>query len=72
MLDDLTSRGAPIDSFGVGTELVTSRDDPALSGIYKLVSCEARREDDLSRQDERGKANNSRSKADLPKILAKR
>ncbi len=38
VLDDLTSRGAPIDSFGVGTELVTSRDDPALSGIYKLVS----------------------------------
>jgi nicotinate phosphoribosyltransferase len=38
VLDNLTSRGAPIDSFGVGTELVTSRDDPALSGIYKLVS----------------------------------
>jgi nicotinate phosphoribosyltransferase len=38
VLDDLTSRGAPIDFFGVGTELVTSRDDPALSGIYKLVS----------------------------------
>jgi nicotinate phosphoribosyltransferase len=38
ILEDLTSRGAPIDSFGVGTELVTSRDDPALSGIYKLVS----------------------------------
>ena len=38
VMDDLTSRGAPIDSFGVGTELVTSRDDPALSGIYKLVS----------------------------------
>jgi nicotinate phosphoribosyltransferase len=38
VLDDLTSRGAPIDSFGVGTELATSRDDPALSGIYKLVS----------------------------------
>jgi nicotinate phosphoribosyltransferase len=37
-LDDLTARGAPIDSFGVGTELVTSRDDPALSGIYKLVA----------------------------------
>ncbi len=37
VLDDLTSRGAPIDSFGVGTELVTSRDDPALQGIYKLV-----------------------------------
>jgi nicotinate phosphoribosyltransferase len=40
IIDDLTSRKAPIDSFGVGTELVTSRDDPALSGIYKLVSVE--------------------------------
>lgn len=38
VLDELTSRGAPIDFFGVGTELVTSRDDPALPGIYKLVS----------------------------------
>jgi nicotinate phosphoribosyltransferase len=38
ILNDLTSRGAPVDSFGVGTELVTSRDDPALPGIYKLVS----------------------------------
>lgn len=38
VLDDLTSKAAPIDSFGVGTELVTSRDDPALSGIYKLVA----------------------------------
>ncbi len=37
-LEDLTSRGAPIDSFGVGTELVTSRDDPALQGIYKIVA----------------------------------
>jgi nicotinate phosphoribosyltransferase len=38
VLDDLTSKNAPIDMFGVGTELVTSRDDPALQGIYKLVS----------------------------------
>lgn len=38
VLDDLTSRRAPIDSFGVGTELVTSRDDPALQGIYKIVA----------------------------------
>ncbi len=41
-LDDLTSRGAPIDSFGVGTELVTSRDDPALQGIYKIVETRRR------------------------------
>jgi nicotinate phosphoribosyltransferase len=38
ILNDLTSKAAPIDFFGVGTELVTSRDDPALPGIYKLVS----------------------------------
>jgi len=34
---DLVANGAPIDSFGVGTELTTSREDPALPGIYKLV-----------------------------------
>lgn len=34
---DLLKKGAPIDSFGVGTEMVTSRDDPAIGGIYKLV-----------------------------------
>jgi nicotinate phosphoribosyltransferase len=34
---DLIQGGAPIDAFGVGTELVTSRDDPTLSGVYKLV-----------------------------------
>jgi nicotinate phosphoribosyltransferase len=38
LLDELTTREAPINGFGVGTELVTSRDDPALSGIYKLVA----------------------------------
>lgn len=40
VLDELTSKGAPIDGFGVGTELVTSRDDPALPGIYKIVATE--------------------------------
>ena len=46
IIDDLTSRGAPIDAFGVGTELVTSRDEPALQGIYKIV--ETRRNGELS------------------------
>jgi len=34
---ELVSKNAPIDAFGVGTELTTSREDPALPGIYKLV-----------------------------------
>ena len=33
----LIAAGAPIDGFGVGTELITSRDAPALSMVYKLV-----------------------------------
>ncbi|HHT9123930.1 MAG TPA: nicotinate phosphoribosyltransferase, partial [Candidatus Wunengus sp. YC63] len=39
-IDDLLQNGAPIDSFGVGTEMVTSKDAPALGGIYKLVERE--------------------------------
>lgn len=37
-IQDLVRRGAPIDVFGVGTELVTSRDDPAMNGVYKMVA----------------------------------
>lgn len=37
---ELLESGAPIDSFGIGTELATSADAPALSGIYKLVEIE--------------------------------
>ncbi len=40
LIDDLLKNGAPIDSFGVGTRMVTSEDAPALNGIYKLVEQE--------------------------------
>lgn len=34
---ELLEAGAPIDAFGVGTEISTSKDHPALSAVYKLV-----------------------------------
>ncbi len=36
----LRSAGAPIDLYGVGTDLVASLDSPALGGVYKLVEIE--------------------------------
>jgi nicotinate phosphoribosyltransferase len=36
-IDKLAKAGAPIDSFGVGTDLTTVRDAPALGVVYKLV-----------------------------------
>lgn len=34
----LAAEGAPIDVWGVGTELGTSRDSPTVGGVYKLVA----------------------------------
>lgn len=36
-ISDLVQQNAPIDAFGVGTELGTSADAPFLGGVYKLV-----------------------------------
>ncbi len=38
---ELVQGGAPIDAFGVGTELATSADAPAMGSIYKLVEIAA-------------------------------
>lgn len=37
-ISKLLANGAPIDFFGVGTELSTSRDNPVMNGVYKLVA----------------------------------
>jgi nicotinate phosphoribosyltransferase len=37
-IQELLAAGAPIDTFAVGTELITSRDAPALAMVYKLVA----------------------------------
>ena len=36
-IKEIIDKQAPIDAFGVGTELATSRDDPSISGVYKLI-----------------------------------
>lgn len=41
LISDLIAKGAKIDAFGVGTQLATSFDYPALSGVYKLVGSTA-------------------------------
>ena len=34
---EFVKAGAPLDAFGVGTQLATSADAPALSAVYKMV-----------------------------------
>ena len=38
IIRDLRAQGARIDVYGVGTNLVSAKDEPALSGVYKLAA----------------------------------
>jgi nicotinate phosphoribosyltransferase len=40
---ELVEQGAPIDLFGVGAELVTSRDAPSLDGVFRVVEIETKK-----------------------------
>ena len=40
MIRDLRVQGAKIDSWGVGTKLITGDNNPALGGVYKLAALE--------------------------------
>lgn len=40
LLETLISQGAPIDLFGVGERLITSKSDPVFGSVYKLVAIE--------------------------------
>ncbi|MHA1526277.1 MAG: nicotinate phosphoribosyltransferase [Promethearchaeota archaeon] len=35
-IKEIIDKNTPIDAFGIGTELVTSRDDPTIAAVYKL------------------------------------
>ncbi|NLW15962.1 MAG: nicotinate phosphoribosyltransferase [Erysipelothrix sp.] len=40
IIDDLIYQGAQIDQFGVGENLITSKSEPVLGGVYKLTAQE--------------------------------
>lgn len=40
VITDLLSQGAPIDTFGVGENLITAKSNPVFGGVYKLVAIE--------------------------------
>ena len=58
-ISELCRAGVPIDVWGVGTELGTSRDSPVVNGVYKIVA-------DLRGEAWRGVAKRSAAKETLP------
>ena len=42
LIKSLIEQGAPIDIFGVGTNLITGQKDAALDGVYKLSTSDGK------------------------------
>lgn len=64
LIHDLRNQGARIDTYGVGTRLVTSYRTPALGGVYKLVAAT----DDSGRMTPRIKVSSNAEKMTNPGI----
>ena len=43
LIDSLKTQGAAITSWGVGTNMITSKDCPAFGGVYKLAAVQDER-----------------------------
>ena len=48
LIDSLKTQGAKINSWGVGTNLITSKDCPAFGGVYKLAAIKEQGSDDFT------------------------
>lgn len=55
-ISELIAAGAPIDAFGVGTDLTTVKDAPALGVVYKLVEVETEHGREFKMKFSEGKA----------------
>ncbi len=47
LIDSLKAQGAKINSWGVGTNLITAKDCPAFGGVYKLAAIKNREDDEF-------------------------
>ncbi len=67
-IEELKSKGAKIDTWGVGTRLATAYDQPALGGVYKLAAIK----DESGNWDYRVKLSEQEIKVSNPGVLSVR
>lgn len=65
IIKHLKEKGAKINAWGVGTSLVTAKDDPALDGVYKLSALR----NDQGKWQPKHKVSEDPAKTSLPGIL---